>query len=72
MEAYVDEKLAFIATPRGFLSNTEEVDETWMNKVVSSNGQIGWIGSNGCPDAAAAHSIIAGEYKHKSPQLITM
>eukprot|EP00973_Karenia_brevis_P062323 8667631-Karenia_brevis.AAC.1 len=31
-----------------------------MNKVVSSNGQIGWIGSIGRPDAAASQ-----------PQLIT-
>ena len=36
-----------------------------------ANGQIGWLGSNGRPDFAAAHSIIAGEYKNKSPQLIT-
>eukprot|EP00973_Karenia_brevis_P058503 8147396-Karenia_brevis.AAC.1 len=72
MEAFVEEKLALIETPRGFLSNTEELDETWMNKVVSSNGQVGWIGSNGRPDAAAGHSITAGEDKHKSPQLITM
>eukprot|EP00973_Karenia_brevis_P052666 7317811-Karenia_brevis.AAC.1 len=62
MEAYVDEKLALIEAPGGFLSNTEEWDETWMNK----------IGSNGRPDAAAGHTIIAGEYKHKSPQLIAM
>eukprot|EP00973_Karenia_brevis_P001494 203190-Karenia_brevis.AAC.1 len=72
MEAYVEKKLALIDTPRGFLSNTEELDETWIIQVVSSNSQIGWIGNNGHPDAAAGHSIIAGEYKHKSPQLITM
>eukprot|EP00973_Karenia_brevis_P069600 9677909-Karenia_brevis.AAC.1 len=54
------------------MTSTKELDETCMNKVVWSNGQIGWIGSNGRPDAAAGHSIIAGEYKHKSPQLIIM
>eukprot|EP00973_Karenia_brevis_P044277 6135678-Karenia_brevis.AAC.1 len=43
-----------------------------MNKAVSSNGQIGWIGSNGRPDAAAWHSIIAREYNIKLPQLLTM
>eukprot|EP00973_Karenia_brevis_P077559 10776172-Karenia_brevis.AAC.1 len=66
MEAYVHEKLALIEAPSGFLSNTEAFDETWMNNVVSSNGQIGWIGSNGRPDSAAGHSMIAGEYTHKS------
>ena len=60
-----------IETPRGFLSNTKELDDNSMNKVISANGQIGWLGSNGRPDCAAAHSIIAGEYKNKSPQLIT-
>ena len=29
-----------------------------------------WIGTNGRPDVAAAHSIIAGGYKDKSPQLV--
>eukprot|EP00973_Karenia_brevis_P047706 6621287-Karenia_brevis.AAC.1 len=60
MEEYVHDKLTMIDAPRGFMTNTNELDETWMIKVVSSNGQIGWIGSKGRPDAAAGHSIIAG------------
>ena len=72
MEEYVNSKLSLIDTPRGFMSETTELDDTFMNKVVSLSGKIGWLGSNGRPDAAAGHSIIAGEYKHKSPQLITM
>ena len=71
MQRYVEEKLALIETPRGFLSGTQELSEDWMNKVISANGQVGWLGSNGRPDCAAADSIIAGEYKNKSPQLIT-
>eukprot|EP00973_Karenia_brevis_P046485 6447149-Karenia_brevis.AAC.1 len=60
MEEYVHDRLIIIDAPRGFMTSTTELDETWMNKVVLSNGQIGRIGSNGRPDAAAGHSIIAG------------
>eukprot|EP00973_Karenia_brevis_P046566 6458936-Karenia_brevis.AAC.1 len=60
MEEYVHDKLIVIDAPGGFMTSTTELDETWMNKVVSSNGQICLIGSNGRPDAAAGHSIIAG------------
>eukprot|EP00973_Karenia_brevis_P033664 4642074-Karenia_brevis.AAC.1 len=60
MEEYVHDKLIIIDAPRGFRTSTTELYETWMNKVVSSNSQIGWISSNGRPDAAAGHSIIAG------------
>ena len=42
-----------------------------MGKVQQCNGKIGWLGSNGRPDVAAGHSIIAGQYKDKSPQLIS-
>ena len=70
MQRYAEEKLALIETPRGFLSRTKELDDDYMNKITSANGQIGWLGSNGRPDRAA-HSIIAGGYKNRSPQLIT-
>ena len=42
-----------------------------MSDVVTANGQIGWIGGNGRPDLAAEHSIAAGSYKHRKPQLVT-
>ena len=70
MQRYAEEKLSLIETTRGFLSNTKELDDKYMNKVISANGQIGWLGSNGRPECAAAPSIIAGEYKNKSPHLI--
>ena len=44
MQRYAEEKLALIETPRGLLSNTKELDDNDMNKVVSTNGQIGWLG----------------------------
>ena len=70
MQRYAEEKLALMETPRGVLSGTQELDESWMNKVISANRQIGWLGSNGRPDCPAAHSIIAGEYKNKISQLL--
>ncbi len=39
--------------------------------MITSNGRLGWLGSNGKPDPAAGHSITAGGYKDKSPQLIS-
>ena len=52
--------------PRGFKSKTEKLDEATMSKVKAVNGQIGWLGGNGCPDLAAAHVIIAGGSKDAS------
>ena len=72
MQEYTDKDLQYIDVPRGFLSQTGEIDDVHMSAVISSNGRIGWLGGNGRPDVAAAHSIIAGEYKNKSPQLVKM
>ena len=41
-----------------------------MNRVIPANSKIGWLVSNGRPDAAAAHYIFAREYKKKSSQLV--
>ena len=66
MQRYAEEKLSLIETPQGFVSNTNELDDNYISKVISANGQIGWLGSNGRPVCAAAHSIIAGEYKTRA------
>ena len=71
MDEYSKNKLKGIEVPRGFLSNTQELSESMMQQVTRCNGQIGWLGGNGRPDIAAGHSIIAGQYKDKSPQLIS-
>ena len=70
MQHYVDD-MAPIEVPRGFIGQTAEIDDATMSKVMSCNGQIGWLGGNGRPDLAAGHSIIAGGYKDKSPALVT-
>ena len=71
MNEYAQNNMSEINIPRGFLTSTTELDDRRISEVLTSNGQIGWIGSNGKPDVAAGHSIIAGGYKDKSPQLIT-
>ena len=71
MQEYAKSKMSIIEIPRGFLTNTLELDDSRMSQVISVNGKIGWIGSNGRPDLAAGHSIIAGQYKDKKPDLIT-
>ena len=70
MNEYV-KKMKPIDVPRGFFTHTHEIDEQMIGRVVSLNGQIGWLGSNGRPDVAAGHSIIAGQYNDKSPQLVS-
>jgi hypothetical protein len=70
MNEYAQKDMFLIDVPRGFITNTKEISEDMMSKVISSNGKIGWIGGNGRPDLAAGHSIIAGEYKDKSPNLV--
>ena len=70
MNEYAKNNMKVIDKPRGFYSNTKEIDDPTLSEVVTSNGKIGWIGTNGRPDVAAAHSIIAGGYKDKSPQLV--
>jgi len=64
------ETMEIINIPRGFMTHTKELSEEYASKVLSCNGQIGWIGGNGRPDLAAGHSIIAGTFKDKSPQLV--
>ena len=64
-------KMKPVNVPRGYLTNTTEVDDTVMGHVVTANGQIGWIGGIGRPDLAAGHSIIAGAYKYRKPQLVS-
>ena len=71
MNEYVKESMTPIQVPRGFISQTEKLDEDRMSEVVSLNGKIGWLGGNGRPDLAAGHSIIAGQYKDALPSLIT-
>ena len=66
MNEYTKDKLRDIEVPRGFLTNTEEISETYLKKVGTCNGQVGWLGGNGRPDIAAGHSIIAGKLKDKS------
>ena len=39
MQRYAEEKLSLIETPRGFLSNTKELDDNYMNKVIFAKGQ---------------------------------
>ena len=70
MKEYAAKDMLYIDVPRGFATSTTEIPDAVMSKVVSSNGKIGWIGGNGRPDLAAGHSIIAGEYKDKSPNLV--
>ena len=71
MSEYVEKQMSLIKTPRGLLSSSKELTDEYMSQVISCNGKIGWLGGNGRPDVAAGHSIIAGEYKDKSPSLIT-
>ena len=43
MNEYADTMLSLIDCLRGFLSKTKELDDSWMNKIVSSNGNLdGW------------------------------
>ena len=63
-------KMQPIQVPRGYMSQTTEITDEIMSQVMSCNGQIGWIGGNGRPDLAAGHSIIAGQYKDRKPQLV--
>ena len=49
-----------------------KIDGHMMSQVKAVNGQIGWLGGNGRPDLAAAHSIIAGGCKNESFELITL
>ena len=70
MNEYIENSMHIIETPRGLMSQ-KEIDDSWISKVISSNGRIGWLGGNGRPDVAAGHSIIAGEVKNKSPTLIS-
>ena len=70
MTEYATKSMKYIDVPRGFLTHAKELDERLMSEVISCNGKIGWLGGNGRPDLAAGHSIIAGDYKHKTPQLV--
>ena len=54
------------------MTHVDELDESYMSQVMTVNGKIGWIGGNGRPDLAAGHSIIAGDYRTKSPQLVAL
>ena len=67
MNEYAKNKMSVIEIPRGFLSQTVEINDAHMSQVISVNGKIGWLGGNGRPDLAAGHSIIAGQYKDKRP-----
>ena len=69
MNEYAD-KMKIIEVPRGFMTHVDELDESYMSQAMTVNGKIGWIGGNGRPDLAAGHSIIAGDYKLRSPQLV--
>ena len=53
MDDYSQDKLKSIDVPRGFMSNTAELDQSMLDKVGTCNGQIGWLGGNGRPDVAA-------------------
>ena len=70
MNEYAKNNMEVIEKPRGFYTHTTEADDSSLSEVVTSNGKIRWIGTNGRPDVAAAHSIIAGGYKNKSPQSV--
>lgn len=48
-----------------------ESDDAMVSKAILVNGQSAWLGSNGCPNVVAGHSIIAGQYKDKQPDLVT-
>ena len=60
------QKMTTIQSPRGYMTIIEEIDDTMMSKVISNNGQVGWLGSNGRPDVAAGHSIIAASAKTRA------
>ena len=62
--------MKIIEVSRGFMTHVEELDESYMSQAMTVNGKKGWVGGNGRPDLAAGHSIIAGDYKTKSPQLV--
>ena len=72
MQEYADDKLKMLEPPRGLITTTKELDDKWIGQILACNGKIGWLGSNGRPDIAAGHSIIAGKVKDKSPELITL
>ena len=52
------------------MTHTTEIDDKYMSDVMTCTGNIGWIGGHGRPDLAAGHSIISGDYKNISPQLV--
>ena len=70
MKEYAN-KIKPIEVPRGYISQNTEIDDHVMSDVISVNGKLGWLGGSGRPDLAAAHSIIAGAYKHKLPSLVS-
>ena len=76
MNEYADKSLRPVEVKRGFISQSketaEEVDDMTMSDILTVNGKIGWLGNSGRPDIAAGHSIIAGEYKTKSANLVSM
>ena len=69
MQEYVEEHMIPLEFPRGYLSQATELSDEYMAKVVSLNGKFGWLGSNGRPDMAAGHSIIAGMFNFNEAQM---
>ena len=63
-----------IEVRRGYYAEMERDGKTigpeMLTKVKGLNGQIGWLGGNGRPDLAAAHSIIAGGYKDEKATIV--
>ena len=47
MNEYASKNMEIIEKPRGFITNTKEIDDATLSQVVTSNGKIGWIGTNG-------------------------
>ena len=72
MNDYTNKHLKAIDAPRGLLSSTEDLSESWIKEVETCNGQIGWLGGNGRPDVAAGHSIIASKVKDRQPELVEL
>ena len=71
MDEYVRTKLHPIEVPKGYLSNTKEINEGMLTKVKGVYGGLGLLAAAGRPDMAAPRSITPSGYDRKSPQLIS-
>jgi len=71
MNDYARDRLQEIKTPRGYLSNTAEIDEKMLKQVQGVVGGINWLAGTGRPDLSAAASIIPAGYKDMKTKLVS-